>query len=232
MKIANYFFILNILPILLLAFSEPTTKGNSIYGKIIMPAKNSSIFAIGTNHKYQAEEPMSESKKQIDLDNGPNNNVVISMHPLDIQPDLPPTQNAIITQKEKTFIPMVLPITQGSTVYFQNEDEFYHSIYSKPPRKEVRIGRRAPGITVSKHISKPGLVRLGCDEHTHMSALILSLDTPYFTKADQYGNYELHDLPDGRYRLQVFHPNLELYSVTVELKGGKPLKKDVNLIRT
>ena len=66
-----------------------------------------------------------------------------------------------------------------------------------------------------------------------MKGFILSLDTPYFTKADANGNYELPDLPDGRYQIKVFHPRMKRPKVMdqIELKNGKALKKKINLSR-
>ncbi|MCS6988320.1 MAG: carboxypeptidase-like regulatory domain-containing protein, partial [Chloroherpetonaceae bacterium] len=64
-----------------------------------------------------------------------------------------------------------------------------------------------------------GEVKIFCDIHTQMSAVILSLDTPYFTKPDANGRYELKNLPEGRYEIRVYHPDLTPVIERMELKG-------------
>ncbi len=158
----------------------------------------------------------------------PERNIIISLHSVDFQPVLSPTPDAIITQKQQTFIPHVLPITQGTTIYFLNEDEFFHSIYSLKPGHRFNIGRRPPGSPYALKIQKAGAIKLSCDIHPHMEAFILSLDTPYFTRVDAKGNYTLQNLPPGKYRLEVFHPMDRKWVQFVALTAGKPQVLNVN----
>ena len=97
------------------------------------------------------------------------------------------------------FLPNVLPVTVGSKVHFLNEDEFFHNVQSFTSKARFSIGRRAPGIAYSQKIKKPGVISLMCDIHSHMNAVILSLDTPYFTRVKEDGSYQIKDLPDGNY---------------------------------
>ena len=150
------------------------------------------------------------------------NNMVLSLHPLSFTPELKPTENAYITQKEQTFLPNVLPITVGSKVHFLNEDEFFHNVQSYS-RARFSIGRRAPGISYSQRIKKAGVINLMCDIHAHMNAVILSLETPYFCRIDNDGIYQLPNLPDGKYRLEIFHPNCAKITDEITLKDGKLL---------
>ena len=151
----------------------------------------------------------------------PNRNVIISLHPLTFEPTLTPTRNATITQREQTFLPKVLPVTKGSKVYFLNEDEFFHNVQSLTPKAKFSIGRRAPGISYSQKVNKVGVVNLMCDIHSHMNAVILSLDTPYFTRVAEDGNFRIDNLPDGKYRIEIFHPNCSKITDTIEVEGGK-----------
>jgi len=54
---------------------------------------------------------------------------------------------------------------------------------------------------------KPGLVVLGCNIHDNMIAFVGVVDSPYFAKTPKSGSVTLN-LPAGRYRLRVWHPNL------------------------
>ena len=151
----------------------------------------------------------------------PKMNVIVSLHPLDFQPELTLTPDAYITQKEQTFLPNVLPVVVGSKVHFLNEDEFFHNVQSYTPKSRFSIGRRAPGISYSQKINRAGVVNLLCDIHSHMSALILSLDTPYFTRVKADGAFSIDNLPDGRYRVEIFHPNCKKIIDDIKIAGGK-----------
>lgn len=203
---------------------------NSLIGKVTMPKER--VLKIGGSN-YNADGLVSDPKKRIEIENHPDRNVVISLHPIDFTPMVKPMARAILTQKEKTFIPHVLPITKGSVVYISNEDEFYHNVHSKKPFGLFNIGRKEAGIDVPVTIRQVGLIRVACNEHTEMKGFILSLDTPYFTKANKEGLYNFPDLPDGRYQMQVFHPDMKRpreYGI-VEIKNGTRAEKNINLAR-
>ena len=151
----------------------------------------------------------------------PNRNIIVSVHPLNFEPKLSLTEDAYVSQSQQTFIPNILPIVVGSNVHFLNEDEFFHNVQSYTSKSRFSIGRRAPGISYSVKIKKIGIVDLTCDIHPHMNAKILSFDTPYFCRVKKDGSYSLKDLPDGKYRIEVFHPYCNKIVEEIEIIGGK-----------
>ena len=197
---------------------------NVIRGKILV-SNCSKVFTKGDGYNKDGTEIMQSDNPLAQ----PERNVIISLHPLSFEPELKLTENAYITQTEQTFIPNVLPVVVGSKVYFLNEDEFFHNVQSYTPRSRFSIGRRAPGITYSITIKKAGVIDLTCDIHSHMNARILSLETPYFSRINADGTFEIKDLPDGTYRLEIFHPNCEGKVDEVELVGGKVFEFDYEM---
>lgn len=202
-------------------------KGSNIIKGVITMPSNQSILKKGRTYNKDGTKVMQSNDKLAQ----PSYNVIVSAHPQTFEPPMVPTANAFVTQKEQTFIPLVLPVTKGSKVYFLNEDEFFHNIYSLTPRARFNIGRRPPGNSYTQVIKKVGVVKLACDIHTHMQGMIWSLDTPYFVRADEQGNYQLSDLPDGTYELQVFHPYVSLKSITVTLANGVISEQHFDLSR-
>ncbi|PHN03203.1 carboxypeptidase regulatory-like domain-containing protein [Flavilitoribacter nigricans] len=159
----------------------------------------------------------------------PDRNVIISFHPLDFEPELKPTEDAYVTQTEQTFLPLILPVVVGSKVHFLNEDEFFHNVQSHTPGSRFNIGRRAPNVPYSIKIKKQGVINLMCDIHSHMSAKILSFDTPYFCRVGKDGTFSMKNLPDGRYRVEVFHPSCDDEVSEIEVRGGQVFKMDFKL---
>ena len=138
-------------------------------------------------------------------------------------------RDAQITQRQETFLPNVAVVTAGSTVYFLNEDEFFHNVFSLSPRARFNIGRRPPGNVYGQKINKAGTIKLGCDIHGHMSATIYSLNTPFFTKVNEDGSYRIQGLPDGEYEVRAFHPKLQTYIATVNLQNGGTKSLSLNM---
>ena len=56
---------------------------------------------------------------------------------------------------------------------------------------------------------KPGLVVVGCNIHDQMIGYIYVTDSPYFARSDEAGQWSLHDLPAGNYRLTAWHPRMQ-----------------------
>ena len=205
---------------------HPEQPLNGIKGKITLtdcPKSISIGFGYNTDGTeiMHSEDPMAKAEM----------NVIVSLHPLDFKPELTPTKDAYITQSEQTFIPNVLPVVVGSKVHFLNEDEFFHNVKSYTRKSKFSIGRRAPGISYSVNIKKVGVIELNCEIHSHMNAKILSFDTPYFCRIDEEGNYAINDLPDGNYRVELYHPDCGKITKEVELTGGQIFDFDFSFVK-
>jgi len=197
-----------------IAFGQPSGD-NSVAGRIRLPNSDRTVVK-GSGYNKDGSPIMHSDHPLAQMDRS----VIVSLHPVSFQLELKPTTNAYMTQREQTFIPHVLPLTKGSTVYFMNEDEFFHNIYSLTPGSRFNIGRRPPGSPYPIQINKAGPIRLSCDIHDHMSAIILSLETPYYTRIDEQGRYRLEGLADGKYRLRVYHPKLAPQELMIDLRDG------------
>ncbi len=127
------------------------------------------------------------------------------------------SQKAVMEQQEMKFVPSVLPVLVGTTVDFPNKDTNWHNIYSKSEAKKFDLGLYAPGKTRSVTFDKPGIVRVLCNVHPNMEAFIVVKEHPYFAAPDASGNYRLNGVPLGKYRVQVWHPQLGTTEAGVEL---------------
>ena len=127
-----------------------------------------------------------------------------------------------MSQKNLTFLPVLLPVQAGTRVEFPNLDDTYHNIFSFSPAKRFDLGRyRSDEIPIPSVVfDVSGLVTVRCDIHEHMRALILVLDTPYFVMTDAEGRYRLSGLPAGHYTLKAWLTSKTTRERPVELKSG------------
>lgn len=114
---------------------------------------------------------------------------------------------ATMDQKDRTFVPHVLPIQAGTWVEFPNSDNIRHQVYSLSPAKRFQLPLYTGKPAFPVQFSNPGVVVLGCNIHEQMSAFVVVVDTPYFAKTEG-GKASLPDLGAGQYTLHVWYPEM------------------------
>jgi plastocyanin len=119
-------------------------------------------------------------------------------------PSRPPVQTDIGTS-EKAFSPHVLVVPVGSTISFSNYDPFNHNVFSLSEENPFDLGLYGRGEARSVRFARPGLVRVYCNVHAQMSALVLVRDTPWYTQPSSDGSFTLGSVPAGDYTLHAWH---------------------------
>jgi len=129
---------------------------------------------------------------------------------------------ASMDQRNETFLPHVLAVDQGTIVDFPNNDTTYHNVFSISKAARFDLGRYARGKSKSVRFDNPGVVRIFCDIHSHMSAFVLVFSHPYYAKAEADGRYRIDNVPPGTYTVSAWHEGdtRETKSVTVPPQGG------------
>src|ERR1700678_4043144 len=135
--------------------------------------------------------------------------VVVSAQPVSAQPldgRLPPSSaaHAIMLQKGKMFTPHILPVMTGTTVDFPNSDPIFHNAFSSYSGQIFDVGLYPPGTSRAVRFTRLGVLRVFCNIHPTMSAIILVLNTPYFATTAKDGSFDMN-VPPGDYDVRVFH---------------------------
>ncbi len=130
--------------------------------------------------------------------------VVVSLRPMGAVAPLTPMR-VVMTQKNKTFTPHMLAIPVGSTVDFPNLDPIFHNAFSSYNGQIFDVGLYPPGSTRSVKFSREGAVRVFCNIHSSMSAMIVVVATPYFAVTKRDGTFSIANVPPGDYELHLMH---------------------------
>ena len=112
---------------------------------------------------------------------------------------------AVMDQRNERFVPHVLAVMVGTIVDFPNSDLIYHNVFSLSRAKRFDLGRYAAGKSKGVRMDRPGVVRVFCDIHSHMSAFVLVFNHPFFDVTDADGRFQLPSLPAGTYTLAAWY---------------------------
>jgi plastocyanin len=112
---------------------------------------------------------------------------------------------ASMVMKGKEFRPHLVVVGVGSTVEFPNDDPIFHNAFSVSGDNKFDLDlykRPKSGAFTFQH---PGVVRVYCNIHPQMSAVVVVRDNPHFARASADGSFTLEAVPAGRYVLKAWH---------------------------
>jgi plastocyanin len=117
----------------------------------------------------------------------------------------PRPATATVVMKGKSFNPHVVVVPVGGTVQFPNEDPIFHNAFSVSGdnRFDLQLYKR-PKVGAFTFLH-PGLVKVYCNIHPQMSAVVLVRDNPLFTKAAADGSFTIEGVPAGKQVVRAWH---------------------------
>jgi plastocyanin len=137
--------------------------------------------------------------------------------------DAPP-QHVVVDQKKMEFIPRVVVVLQGTTVDFTNSDPVGHNVYwpsiSGNKKLTHNLGTWPKGEKKSFQFNDPGVASLLCNVHPEMSGYVVVATTPYFAVTDKDGNYEIKNVPAGKYTLKTWSEDGKPTTQTIEVTAS------------
>lgn len=131
-----------------------------------------------------------------------------------------------IRQRGETFIPRVVAIPIGSEVSFPNDDPIYHNVFSLSRPRSFNLGRYPRGHTRHVKFERPGIVKVFCDIHSHMSATVMVFNHPWFAVPAEDGRFELPAVPAGDRDITAWHERLGDTTQRVRVEPGRAAEAD------
>jgi plastocyanin len=147
--------------------------------------------------------------------------------------DLPAVRSApmqaSIAQKDEQFVPHLVAVSAGSSVAFPNEDPFFHNVFSLSRGSSFNLGRYPSGASRSRVFNKPGIVKVFCEIHSHMSAVIRVFDNHWFVIPADDGTFAIDDVPAGEHTLVAWHERIGERRERVAIKPGAAVQINFTL---
>lgn len=139
--------------------------------------------------------------------------------------DVAPMRVAI-RQRNESFTPRVVAVTIGSEVEFPNDDPIYHNVFSLSRVRTFNLGRYPRGDTRRVRFATPGVVKVFCEIHSHMSATVMVFNHPWFAVPGEDGRFELPAMPAGDRQITAWHERLGDTTLRVRVESGRPAAAD------
>jgi plastocyanin len=136
-----------------------------------------------------------------------------------------PRTGYTLLQKDKMFSPHLLVVPTGSVVQFPNADPFFHNVFSLFNGQRFDLGLYEAGKTKTVTFSREGVSYIFCNIHPDMSAIVISLSTPFYSVADAHGAFHIDALPAGEYEMHVWmegeqQSTLDQWTRRVTIRSG------------
>lgn len=134
----------------------------------------------------------------------------------------PKPVQATMTMKAKSFSPHVVAVGVGSTVEFPNEDPIFHNAFSVSADNRFDLDLYKRPKSGRWTFQSPGVVRVYCNIHPQMSAVVVVRDSPFYAMAQDDGSFTIPDVPAGRYVIKAWHeraPQEAQAEITVSAAG-------------
>jgi plastocyanin len=136
----------------------------------------------------------------------------------------------VITQRDATFRPHVLPVVVGTAVEWPNKDNIFHNVFSMSDAAQFDLGLyKDPDLPKPVVFDKSGRVDVFCSIHSKMSCVVLVLENPWFAAADQNGKYKIENVPAGTYKLKAWHERVPASVQEVVVPAEGEVKVDFTL---
>ena len=132
----------------------------------------------------------------------------------------PPAMRASISQRDESFVPRVVAVTRNSTVEFPNFDPFFHDVFSLSRNATFDLGRYPKGQTRERRFTQPGIVKVFCNIHSDMSAIVMVFDHRYFAVPTADGTFEIDSVPAGTWRVNAWHERIGSTSSSLQVVAG------------
>jgi plastocyanin len=115
---------------------------------------------------------------------------------------------AIVDQRDETFLPLVSLIRRNGHVVFTNNDTTMHQVYSFSDIKQFAFEIDEGQHSAPVMFDKAGVAAVGCNIHDQMITYVYVAATPWAVRTDTNGRAEISDVPAGAYRATIWHSRL------------------------
>jgi plastocyanin len=134
-----------------------------------------------------------------------------------------------IASKSKRFDPHVAAVPAGGTVQFPNLDGIYHNVFSLSEKARFDLGLYRNGASRTMTFENPGLVRIYCNIHPQMAAVLVVIDGGIWAQAGADGTAVLGGVPAGKVTVRAWDEKGGDFTAVVDVPAAGMVPLAVSL---
>jgi plastocyanin len=136
-----------------------------------------------------------------------------------------PSAKPRIASKSKRFDPHVAVVPVGGTVQFPNLDGIYHNVFSLSEKARFDLGLYRNGASRTMTFETAGLVKIYCNIHPQMAAVLVVIDGGVWAQAGADGTAVLANVPAGKTTVRAWDEKGGEFTAVVDVPetGTVPL---------
>jgi plastocyanin len=138
-----------------------------------------------------------------------------------------PTEPVKVDQQGCRYTPHVFGVRAGQPLEISNSDETMHNVNARGEiNRPFNVGQFQRGMkNTATFTAQEVMIKFKCDVHPWMNAYAGVVNHPYFAVTKDGGQFELKNLPAGKYTVEAWHEQLgtQTQSVTVADNEAKEI---------
>lgn len=209
-------------------YSEKTVEnGGSIHGSVLFngdPSKRDKA-QIDKDNEVCGEGDTIPNPVTVGADGGLEN-VVVYLEKVKAGKAWP-KKDYVVDQKKCSFEPYLQVVPKGVEMTIRNSDPVLHNVHpfeiiGDSRRTLFNLAQPKQNQENKKKIRtrRGKAVELACDAHAWMAGWLYVLEHPYFAVVGDDGQFQIGDVPPGKYKLVAWHPVLGLKEQAIEVGAG------------
>ncbi|HEU5196736.1 MAG TPA: carboxypeptidase regulatory-like domain-containing protein [Methylomirabilota bacterium] len=138
--------------------------------------------------------------------------------------------DVVLDNHKCVFVHHVSVTMPGERTRVKNSDGILHNTHGflgKPTVFNLALPNKDQMIDITKRLTKPGVIRVVCDAHPHMTAWMIVHDSPYYAVTDDKGAFKIDGIPPGAYKVTMWHEGFRPKGLD---KDGRPLYDEPHTI--
>jgi hypothetical protein len=141
----------------------------------------------------------------------------------------PEVETPRLDNRDCVFVPQMLAMPPGPLIIVNSDPNLHNTHIFYGRRTAINVALPKQGMEIERELTRPGILRIECDEHGHMHAAGYVAANPYYSSTGESGEFELTDVPPGEYTLVVYQRTAGQKEQKVTVEAGKTTTVSIDL---
>ncbi len=210
--------------------------GGSIKGTVKWQGALPHLVASEINKDQQVCDPLGQKHRDLErlliAPNGGVANTVVFLRNITRGKAMDlPAPRRFLNQKNCRYEPHILLVPLQATLTVRDSDPLLHTV-QMTGSADYNLPFVLAGQEATRPMTREGKVSLRCNVHVWMNGEMMVARHPYYAVTDEYGNFELTQVPAGDYEIVAWHEGWRvvgesaLYDIATQVRVKRPIFSD------